>query len=365
MCSHNYCVILAGGIGSRFWPISRESNPKQFLNMTSSGKSYIRLAYERMARTIPEDNIYVVSLGRYRDKVLEQLPELSEDRLLLEPYSRNTAPSIAFAAYSLLSKDPEAVMVVTPADHIIPDHDIFDKTLSNALEAAAEEDALYTIGVVPTRPDSQFGYIQVAGGSAAVAAGTKAKAKTFTEKPDAELAKVFVESGEFLWNTGIFIWKASVIKAEMEKHAPEITRLWNGWETSLYGPDRAGFLEKTYADSPRISIDYAVMEKSDKVWIFPGRFSWADIGNWESLYSYLSGRDSDGNASHISGMGLLKEDKNNIFYTSDSGKLTIIRGLENFVVVDTDDVLMICPRDERQLKDTLSEIAMPEYQKYK
>lgn len=323
------------------------------------------MTYERMSRSVPADHILVVTLSRYKDKVKEILPDLPEENILLEPYGRNTAPSVAFAAYELLRRDPEATILVSPADHVIPDLPLFDSTVELAFESACEDDGLYTIGVVPTRPDTNFGYIQVTGGNRAVASGGKAKAKSFMEKPDIELAKVFIESGEFLWNTGIFIWKASSIKSELEHHAPEITRLWEGWEEGLSADRRADFLEKVYADCPKISIDYAVMEKSDKVWIFPGIFRWADIGNWESLYSYLSRRDADGNAVGIIGPSIVKDNRDSFFYTTNSGKLTIIQGMSSFLVVDTDDVLMICPRDDKKIKEILSELAMPEYTKYK
>lgn len=359
---HYYCVIMAGGIGSRFWPISRVEKPKQFLDMTSSGDSFLRSTYERMKGIIPEENILVVSLERYRDEVKSQLPELRDENLLLEPYNRNTAPCLAFASYSLIKRDPHAIMAVTPADHVIGNLPAFRQTLDNALAYAAGSDSLITIGVVPTRADSNFGYIQVAG---PFDGDKPVKVKTFTEKPDAELAQVFIDSGEFLWNSGVFVWKASTIVEEMEKYAPEITKLWSGWESSLGTDAQKSFLERIYPDMPRTSIDYAVMEKTGKAWVFPANFPWADIGNWDSLYDYLADHDASGNASKIFGKALLKDSASNVIYSSGSQKLIALCGLEDFMVIDMDDVLLVCPRDSEKLKAFLSELAMPEYEGYR
>ena len=360
--NHYYCVIMAGGIGSRFWPISRVRQPKQFLDFTSRGKSFLRFTYDRMKAIVPEENIIVVSLERYRDQVREHIPELPERNLLLEPYNRNTAPCLTFATYTILKRDPLAVMVAAPADHIINKHDLFNENLSNALAYAAGTDAIITLGVEPTRPDSNFGYIQMAGPAED---DRPVKVKTFTEKPDEELAQVFIESGEFLWNSGIFVCRASAMREELEKHAPEITRLWKGWNNFLDTDHQKAFIERIYPDSPRISIDYAVMEKTDSAYVYPAKFKWADIGNWESLYEYLANHDASGNASNITGKGLVKEARNNIIYSDHPGKLLAVRGLEDFMVIDTEDVLMICPRDESKLKDFLSQLAMPEFEDYR
>ena len=360
---HFYCVILAGGIGSRFWPISREAMPKQFLDFTKEGKSFLRLTYDRVKEVIPEDNIIVVSLARYRDLVREQLPEVPDRNILLEEYNRNTAPAVTYATYFILKRDPQAVMVVTPSDHVVGDCQLFGATLRNALEHAGKEDALITLGIMPTRPDPNFGYIQAVGD---FSEDRYIKVKTFVEKPSKELAQVFIDTGEFMWNSGIYIWKASLIRTELEKYAPEITSLWNGWEEAL-GTDREDeFIQRIYSSElPRIAIDYAVMEKTDRAWVYPARFSWADIGNWNSLYEYLSQHDNYGNASNIIGKSLLRNSSGNIIYSGRKGKLTAIRGLDNFTVIDTDDVLFICPRDDKDFTDLLSELAMPEYREFK
>lgn len=360
--NHFYCIIMAGGIGSRFWPISRMDKPKQFLDFTAEGKSFLRFTYDRMKAVIPEEHILVVSLPRYKELVQKQLPELKEENLLLEPYNRNTAPCLTYANYTILKRDPDAVTVVSPSDHIINNHAAFNETLSNALAYAAGTDALITLGVYPTRPDPNFGYIQMAGQAEA---GRPVKVKTFTEKPSKDLAKVFIDTGEFLWNSGIFVWKASAICRELETYAPEITSLWAGWQDRIGSEQETPWLERIYTDMPRISIDYAVMEKTDNAWVYPATFRWADIGNWESLYDYLAHHDSDGNATNLHNKGLVKDCKDNIIYSGKPEKLLALNGLDGYIVIDTDDVLLICPRDEEKLKEFLSELAMPEFEEYR
>jgi mannose-1-phosphate guanylyltransferase len=356
---------MAGGIGSRFWPVSREERPKQFLPLTPDGQSFLRLAYDRFSRIVPADHVLVVSQARYKDLVTEAVPEVPEENIILEPYSRNTAPCIALATYTLLKRDPDAVMVATPADHVIQDEDLFDETIRNALDYAANSDALITLGIVPDRPDTNFGYIQgVQNGT--IEAGKPIKVKTFTEKPDKALAEVFFQSGEFFWNSGIFVWKAQSIRDELAKHMPEVEILFRGWETELGTPGQAAFLERAYSSISKISIDYAVMEKTDKAWVYPSEFRWNDIGSWESLFSFISslGLEADGNVT-LAGPSLCRENKDTLVYASDRNKLVAVRGLENFIVVDTDDVLLICPRDEQKAKEVIANVAMPEYEKYR
>lgn len=353
---------MAGGIGSRFWPISRADKPKQFLKFSFLGGSFLRLTYDRMKQVIPEENIIVVSLTKYKDLVKEHLPELKDENLLLEPYNRNTAPCITFATYYILKRDPLAVTVVTPADHLIPDQENFNDTLGKALAYAAGADSLITLGVVPTRPDSNFGYIQVAG----VFEDEKpVKVKTFTEKPDEDLARVFIDSGEFLWNSGIFVWRASAIRDELERYAPEITSLWKDYKDSLGTPAQEQAVSKIYTDCPRVSIDYAVMEKTSNAWVYPADFKWADIGNWDSLYENLAVHDKHGNAINIAGKSLMEDDSRSIVYTTGAKKLIALRGLEDMIVIDTDDVLLICPRDDDKFWSFLSELAMPEFNDYR
>ena len=360
---HYYCVIMAGGIGSRFWPVSREARPKQFLSLSRTGQSFLRLAYERFLGIVPADHILVVTQDRYKDLVKEQIPEILDENVLYEPYSRNTAPCVALAAYSLLQRDPEAVMIATPADHVILKEDLFKETIVNALAYASETDALITLGIVPTRPDTNFGYIQGVFWETA-GDGKPIKVKTFTEKPDAALAEVFVQSGEFYWNSGIFVWRAQTIREELEKHMPEVKSLFRGWETELDTQNNKPFIEKIYASISKISIDYAVMEKTTKAWVYPSTFGWFDIGGWEALYGYLSQTEDLDNVI-LTGPSLSRNCSDSIVYTSDKNKFVAISGLENYIVVDTGDVLMICPREDSQIKELLANVAMPEYEKFK
>ncbi len=361
---HCYCVIMAGGNGIRIWPVSRNAKPKQFLDVADTGKTFIQSTYERFSKIVPKENIIVVTGNRYRDLVHEQLPELAPENLLLEPYSRNTAPCIAYATYTLLKRDPEAKIVVTPSDHLIEEDDIFVQTIENAFDYVEKNDVLMTLGVVPTRPDTNYGYIQAYGGSEAYKQGVPLPVKTFTEKPDRELAEVFISTGEFFWNAGIFIWKAQTIRSEMEKHLPEVTGLFAGWENTLGTAVESEFIGRAYTDCANISIDYGVMEKTDRAWISPVQFRWNDVGTWESLYNIIPEKDDCGNACNLD-KTLMEETKNTLVVSPKKKKLIAIKGLENYMVVDTEDVLVICPKDDKKFKEFISGIAMPDYEKYR
>lgn len=364
MDKNNYCIIMAGGAGTRLWPVSRSGCPKQFIEVGNTGKSFLRITYERFSKFFPAENILIVTTVKYRDIVKRQIPEIEDENLLAEPYGRNTAPCIAYATYTLLKRNPDASMVVAPADHLIFDEDTFAKTVTNAIAFASREKVLMTIGLMPTRPDTNYGYIQVSGGKNACHADRAVKVKTFTEKPDADLARVFVDSGEFLWNSGIFAWKAQTIREEMEKYLPEVTGLFNGWEKALGSSTEQDFITRAYTDCLNISIDYAVMEKTDRAWIYPASFGWADIGSWESLQEFYPHKDALGNAV-MAEKTLMTEDRNSLIVSTDKGKLVAVKGLKDFMVIDTDDVLLICPKNDRQFKDFIAGIAMPEYEKYR
>lgn len=355
---------MAGGTGVRFWPVSRAAKPKQFLDVADTGKTFLRSTYERFRKVVPQDNILIVTGDRYRDIVMEQIPELDSKNLLLEPYSRNTAPCIAYATYTLLKRDPEARMVVTPSDHLIDNEDLFTHTIESAFNYIEEKDMLMTLGVVPTRPDTNYGYVQAYGGSDVYKNGDPMQVKTFTEKPDRELAKVFISTGEFFWNAGIFLWKAGTIRNEMEKYLPEVTGMFQGWENALGTAIESEFIIRAYTDMLNISIDYGVMEKTDRAWMYPVRFGWSDIGTWESLYNIIPDKDINGNA--ISAEKTLIENTSNVLVvTPEKKKLVAINGLEDFMVIDTEDALVICPKDDKKFKDFITGIAMPDYEKYR
>ena len=359
-----YCVIMAGGSGTRFWPLSRTARPKQFLDVADSGKTFIRLTFERFSKIVPQENIIVITAERYKELVMEHIPELDEKNLLLEPYSRNTAPCIAYATYTLLKRNPDAHVVVTPADHFIDNEDLFVDTIKASFDYVADHDVLMTLGVVPTRPDTNYGYVQACGGHEAYKRSEPLQVKTFTEKPDKDLAQVFISTGEFLWNAGIFLWKARTIREEMEKHLPEVTGLFKGWENAIGSKIENEFIARAYTDCINISIDYGVMEKTDRAWVYPVKFGWQDIGTWDSLYNFMPEKDRGGNTSNVE-KSLIENTSGSLVIASDRKKLIAVKGLEDYMIIDTDDVLVICPKEDKKFKELISSIAMPGFEKYR
>jgi mannose-1-phosphate guanylyltransferase len=356
---------MAGGAGTRFWPVSKVDKPKQFLDVAETGKTFIRHTYDRMLKVIPQDNILIVTAERYRDLVMEQIPELESRNLLLEPYPRNTAPSAAYAAYTLLKRNPDAHFVTMPSDYIIENEELFVQTIKDAFDFVEKNDYLVTLGVIPTRPETNYGYAQVCGGREALLKREPVKVKTFTEKPDKELAKVFLSTGEFLWDAGIFIWRAQTIREEIEKHLPQIAGLFKGWENALGTEIEDEFIMRIFTECQNISINYGVMEKTDKAWMYPAKFDWQDIGSWESLYNFIPDKDINGNVIGPE-KHLVENCKDVLVITPDrKKKMVAIKGLEDFMIIDTDDALVICPKDDKKFKEFISGIAMPEFEKYR
>ena len=339
MATNRYCIIMAGGIGTRFWPKSRQNLPKQFLDILGTGRSFIRHTFERFAPIVPAENFLVVTNRRYRDLVLEHLPELGPDQVLCEPIGRNTAPAIAYAAYTLHKRDPDAEMIVTPSDHYIVDEEAFRAIVSECADFAAANDALMTIGIQPTRPDTGYGYIQVSD------AQPISRVKCFTEKPDLDLAQVFLQSGEFLWNSGIFVWTVRAIVEAFAKYLPEHHALFCGMQRALGTDAERNIVEMVFSECRAISIDYGIMEKADNVYVRRGTFGWSDVGTWGSVYQHAR-KDRYANAAPARGCYLY--DTRSSIVSLPEGKIAAISGLKDFIVVDTDDVLMICPRSEEQ-----------------
>lgn len=363
MNKNNYCIIMAGGIGSRFWPVSRNSKPKQFLDILGVGKSFLQQTYERFSNIIDKDNIIIVTSVSYKDLVIEQLPGINQDNVLLEPYRRNTAPCIAYATYKILEKNPAATVVVAPSDHLIVNDKLFLDTIENALEYAGGHNVLLTLGITPTRPETAYGYIQ-ANKSEKVTIGDKPAymVKTFTEKPNDELAEVFVKSGEFLWNSGIFIWNLQAIKNELELHQKGIASMFSKGSGLYYTQAEQDFIKSVYEDCTSISIDYGIMEKTEKAVVYPATFGWSDLGTWESLYSEAS-KDERGN--HVVGDETMVSDVNDsIILTQEKKKLVVVKGLKNYMVVNTEDVLLVCPREEAAFKSILTDLPLNEFMKY-
>jgi len=364
MDKNNYCIIMAGGVGSRFWPVSRNAYPKQFLDILGLGKSFIQLTYDRFANIVPEENILVVTTTQYLDIVKEQLPHMKEENILLEPYKRNTAPCIAYATYKLYSKNPDATVIVSPSDHLIVGENNFLDTILSALNYASRNNELLTIGIKPTRPDTNYGYIQANKSESRIMNEHSIYAvKTFTEKPNEELAKVFLETGEFFWNSGMFIWNLRTIKSEMEKFLPEVTTLFNGGEKYYYTLKEEEFIRRVYEECPAISIDYGIMEKTNKAVVFLSNFGWSDIGTWGSLYNQSSSKDAYGNIIKTSNVLVEKVTKTTI-HEENKDKLVVARNLDNFIIVDTEDVLLICPREDSVMKEILVDLTVKEKSKY-
>lgn len=339
--NNNYCIIMGGGIGSRFWPISRTNRPKQFLDFFGTGKTLLQMTFNRFNAIIPTENIFVVTNELYADLVKEQLPELKESQILLEPQRRNTAPCIAWASYHIHELNPEANIVVSPSDHLILNEPDFTQTILKGLEFTRKRPVLLTLGIKPNRPETGYGYIQMD----EELCDAYRKVKTFTEKPNLELAKVFIESGEFLWNSGIFIWSVEAILEALRKHQPEIAARFDAGAGIYNTEGEKDFIETTFPACPNISIDFGVMEKASNVYVAEANFGWSDLGTWGSLYD-LSEKDEANNVS-LKCKTLAYESNNNIISLS-TEHLVVIQGLENYIVAEDNNVLMICKKDEEQ-----------------
>lgn len=334
---NNYCVIMSGGVGSRFWPYSRKNLPKQFLDFFGTGRSLLQQTFERFNKVVPTENILIVTNELYANLVQEQLPRLHPSQILLEPSRRNTAPCIAWASNHIKALNPNANIVVAPSDHLILKEDEFITSIKNGLEFVGNNDKLLTLGIKPNRPETGYGYIQIAEKES----DNLYKVKTFTEKPELELAKVLVASGEFYWNSGLFMWNVKSIIKALNKYLPD---MMSKLASDTYGtPQEADFINEHFAACNNISIDYGVMEKADNVYVTLGDFGWSDLGTWGSLYD-LSEKDSNGNVT-LKCNTMLYESKNNIVVLP-NGKLAVVAGMEGYLIAESDNVLLICPKDE-------------------
>jgi mannose-1-phosphate guanylyltransferase len=337
---------MAGGVGSRFWPLSRTNKPKQFLDILGVGESLLQSTYKRFRKIIPPENIIVVTNEVYGDHVKEQLPEISPENILLEPSRRNTAPCIAYAAYRIHKKNPNAVMVVAPSDHLIVREGDFLHQVEEGLAFVGANDVLLTLGIKPDKPETGYGYIQI-NGENGVEFGKSVfkKVKTFTEKPNLELAKIFLESGDFFWNAGIFFWSVNSILTSFEKFLPDVNIAFKSGESVYETNGEKSFIEKTYSVCSSISIDYGVMEKADNAYVLPTDFGWSDLGTWGSLYDR---KEKDANQNAVIGENVFAFDVKNSVISAPTNKLIVLQGLDNYIVVDSDDILLICKKDEEQ-----------------
>lgn len=338
---------MAGGIGSRFWPFSRTNFPKQFHDVLGTGKTMIQQTAERYAQICPKENILVVTNKDYYDLVKSQLPYLDDQQILLEPTGRNTAPCLAYAAFKIFNKNPNANLVVCPADHVILKEETFEKVILEALAATSSDNRLLTLGMKPTRPDTGYGYIQFHEGGETVK-----KVKTFTEKPELAIALKFLESGDFVWNSGIFIWNVKAILEALEKHQPELYELFNEGTNNLYTPTEQAFINKTYPQCKNVSIDNGIMEKANNVFVMLADFGWSDLGTWKSLYE-LSNKDKNGNV--VIANAMLYDTYNSVVRVG-KDKLVILEGVDNLIVAEADGVIMICNKDhEQRVKDFVAD----------
>lgn len=356
--SNVYVAVMAGGIGSRFWPYSRVHRPKQFLDVLNIGKTLIQLTVERYLKVCPMENIYIVTNEDYIDLVKEQIPGIQDDQILAEPVRRNTAPCIAYVSQKIQKKNGEAKIIVTPSDHLILKEDKFVATINKGLEFIEEHDILLTMGIKPTRPDTGYGYIQHEEG----ADEGVFKVKAFTEKPEKELAKTFIKSGDFLWNSGTFIWSAKAINKAIAEFIPEVHEAIASCESQFFTEDEAKAIGSAYTQCTSISIDYGVMEKANNTFVLPADFGWSDIGTWASLYEVY---EKDYLKNAVKGNQVQIFDGSDNMIVAPKDKLVVINGLKDYCVIDTDDVLMIFKKDrEQEVKKITTSLKSKKLDKY-
>ena len=359
---NNYCVIMAGGVGSRFWPLSKLNKPKQFLDILGTGRTLLQMTFDRFKSICPVENIYIVTSLSYKETIIEQLPEINPEQILLEPVRRNTAPCIAYANYKILQKNPNANIVTAPSDHLIIKENIFKKVITEGLKFVENNDALLTLGIKPSRPETGYGYIQVNGNKHIEENKNIFKVKTFTEKPNKDLAKIFYESGEFFWNAGIFIWSLKSIRKAFEKHLPDIDLLFKEGVGKYNTEQEGGFIAETYSQCQNISIDYGVMEKAENVYVYCSDFGWADLGTWGSLHEN-SEKDEKNNA--IIGNNVFTYHVENCIINMPADKLVVLQGLKEYIVVESENILLVCKKeDEQDIKQYVNDIKMKLGEKY-
>jgi mannose-1-phosphate guanylyltransferase len=356
MDKNYYVVIMAGGVGERFWPMSRKTRPKQFIDILGTGKSLLQQTYDRFMSVCVPENLFITTNVRFKDLILEQLPSLNPNQIICEPTRKNTAPCIAYAAYKIHSLNPDARIVVAPSDHIILKEDAFTRVILDALKAATKNDWLFTLGITPSRPDTGYGYIQYVQNSVFPENPHMKKVKTFTEKPNLEMAESFVLSGDFLWNSGIFIWSARAIMDAFEKYQPEISYVFREAMGVYNTAEEVDYMSTAYATCKSISIDYAIMEKADNVYVFIAELGWSDLGTWGSLFEVRT-KEADNNA--LVGKNVMLYDTSNCIINIPAEKLVVIQGLNDYIIAESDNALLICKKsDEQQLRQIVNDIKL-------
>jgi len=356
---NTYVAIMAGGIGSRFWPLSRVNYPKQFLDILGTGRTLIQQTFDRFVGLVPLENIYVVTANEYLEITREQLPQLPEENILGEPFRKNTAPCIAYISFKLHQLNPEASLIVAPADHLILHEDKFLDVCSEALNFVNHFNALITIGITPTYPNTGYGYIQHDG---VEATPSVYKVKTFTEKPNKELAQTFISSGDFLWNSGIFVWQVKRGIYAFQKHMPEMYELFAAEEEKLNTAEEKAVIENIYPQCTNISIDFGVMEKANNVYVIPASFGWSDLGTWNSAWENM---EKDYYENAVAGNNVIVFEATKCVVHVPDKKLVVLQGLEDYIVADTKDVLLICQKDkEQEIKNYVAEVKRNKGEKF-
>jgi mannose-1-phosphate guanylyltransferase len=348
---NTYVAIMAGGIGSRFWPLSRVNHPKQFLDILGIGKTLIQQTFDRFTNLVPVENIYVITANEYLNVTREQLPQLPKENILGEPFRKNTAPCIAYISFKLQEINPDASLIVAPADHLILSEDRFLEVCKDALDFVNHFNALITIGITPTYANTGYGYIQHDG---VEVIPSLYKVKTFTEKPNKELAQTFLASGDFLWNSGIFVWKIKNGIEAFHKHLPEVYEVFHSEKEKLNTEEEKQILETIYPQCPNISIDFGVMEKAHNVYVIPASFGWSDLGTWNSAWENM---DKDYLENAVAGENVIVFDTVKCVIHVPDQKLVVLQGLDDYIVVDTKDVLLICHKEkEQEIKEYVAEV---------
>ncbi len=348
---------MAGGVGSRFWPFSRNDRPKQFLDFFGTGRSLLQMTFDRFCHVVPAENILIVSNVIYKDLILEQLPEIKSNQVLLEPNRRNTAPCIAYAINRIKAITDNANIIVAPSDHLIVRELDFIETIKTGIDFIEKNDYLLTLGIKPSRPETGYGYIQIDDGETSLR-----KVKTFTEKPNAELAQIFFETGEFYWNSGIFLWSLKTIDNAFNTLLPDVANRFNEGKNFFNTPDEQDFINKMFPSCPNISIDYGIMEKAKNVYVLCSDFGWTDLGTWGSLYE-MSPKDDKQNVS-LKCKTMFYESSNNIIALPND-KLVVVQGLDDYIVAESDNVLLICKKDvEQRIRQFVNDVSLSFNGKY-
>ncbi len=353
---------MAGGVGSRFWPMSRTAHPKQFMDILGTGETLLQQTYNRFLRLCPKENIFIVTNESYVSLVKEQIKGIANDNILSEPARKNTAPCVAYASYKIAQMNPDALIVVAPSDHLITKEDTFVKAIKACYAKAASEDCLVTLGINPSRPDTGYGYIQFVESEVKEKDKRIKKVKTFTEKPDLEMAKFFLQSGDFLWNSGIFIWSVKSVINAFEKHCSDMDAIFRDGNRKYNTPQEAEFIAKAYTNCKNISIDYAIMEKADNVYVRSSIIGWSDLGTWGSLYEHVK---QDDHKNAIVGKNVMMYDSKNCIVNVPKDKLVVMQGLDDYIVVESDGILLICKKeDEQQIRTFVNDVKVTKGDKF-